>query len=323
MLDVRVTSDMIWIGEHFSLDFQRTLRVPDEGKVYPLPPGLGRFPVRRVDDYLDRVPAAWREHGGVFIPMYQREALWMRFDGAHWKLHAIKIAIGKVNVVTGKAWAQTLDGSPQDYLVCPDQPWLDGINAGDGVIRQFVAMPLGQGYTVEGQLTGEEQVGGIQLIAFAPKPGLFPDKPPREEFHHGMVVCECMAEPAMGLAAGGQMTQKIYADEHGLDTWDPENFGRVFIHIVNSKLYREITGEEPPPTPITAQTYSLYHLPWFSLYDEHKQDLPPSDTLKGVKSVKQVDAEKGYPPQQDDGSVQVNNIVLLGKEPNSIRDGEW
>ena len=28
-------------------------------------------------------------------------------------------------------------------LVVPDQPWLDGINAGNGFIRQVVAMPLG------------------------------------------------------------------------------------------------------------------------------------------------------------------------------------
>jgi hypothetical protein len=34
-------------------------------------------------------------------------------------------------------------------VVCPDQPWLDGINAGDGYIRQFVAMPLGMGYTAK------------------------------------------------------------------------------------------------------------------------------------------------------------------------------
>lgn len=41
-----------------------------------------------------------------------------------------------------------------------EQPWLDGIATGTGTIRQFVAMPLGLGYTVEGQLTEEEQFGG-------------------------------------------------------------------------------------------------------------------------------------------------------------------
>lgn len=28
-----------------SIDFQRTLRIPDDNREYPLPPGLGRFPI--------------------------------------------------------------------------------------------------------------------------------------------------------------------------------------------------------------------------------------------------------------------------------------
>lgn len=109
---MKVKSDRIWISEHFSVDFQRTPRIPDDGNVYPLPPGLGRLPVRRVDDYLNRVPTAWREHDGVFIPMYQREALWLCFGGSYWKPHAVKIAVGKINVVTGRGWAQPLEDSP-------------------------------------------------------------------------------------------------------------------------------------------------------------------------------------------------------------------
>src|SRR5918992_1488855 len=177
MLDVRVEEDAIRIGEHVRVTFQRTLRIPDDGGTYPLPPGLGTFPVLRVEDYAERVPESWREHGGVFIPMYQREALWLNFHAPYWRPCAVKVGIGKTNAVTGEAWDEELDGTPQDYLVCPDQPWLDGINAGEDYIRQFVAMPQGMGYTVEGQLTGKEEFGGIQILAFGPKPGLFPDKP--------------------------------------------------------------------------------------------------------------------------------------------------
>src|SRR5690606_5041591 len=39
-------------------------------------------------------------------------------------------------------------------------------------------MPLGAGYTVEGQLTGEEAHGGIQLCLYEPQAGKFPDSPP-------------------------------------------------------------------------------------------------------------------------------------------------
>jgi hypothetical protein len=45
-----------------SVGFQRTLRVPDDNQDYPLPAGLGNFPVLPVDDF--EVPARWKEHGG-------------------------------------------------------------------------------------------------------------------------------------------------------------------------------------------------------------------------------------------------------------------
>ncbi len=60
-----------------TIDFQRTLRIPDDGKNYPLPPGLGSFPLRHIDDYAARVPAKWLDRGGVLLPMWQSEALWL------------------------------------------------------------------------------------------------------------------------------------------------------------------------------------------------------------------------------------------------------
>ena len=66
-----------------SIDFQRTLRIPDDNKTYPLPPGLGSFPLKHVDDYSKNVPAAWNDHGGVMLPMYQAEALWIYFSGTY------------------------------------------------------------------------------------------------------------------------------------------------------------------------------------------------------------------------------------------------
>ena len=175
-LEPRVDHDVLHIGP-VAITFQRTLRIPDDGNDYPLPPGLGPFPIRRVADYAARVPDSWREHGGIFIPMWQREALWLRFEGIAWRPNALKVGVGKVNAVSGRPWSERLqpedrDGN-QDYVVVPEQPWLDGINSGDGTIRQFVAMPLGMGYTVEGQITGEERHGGIQLCVFEPKPGKF------------------------------------------------------------------------------------------------------------------------------------------------------
>ncbi len=336
-LEITVRGDRLFFGDGLSATFQRTLRIPDDGRSYPLPPGLGAFPVRRVDDYLDRVPAEWRERGGVFLPMYQREAMWICFQGAYWKPRAVKVAVGKVCALTGRRWSEGLHDEPQDYLVTPPQPWLDGIASGKGTIRQFVAMPLGLGYTVEGQVTGEESFGGIQLRVFEPKPGRFPDAPPQPLYEacgfalpSAPMACAAPAPRrstgSMGLAAGGRMKQKIYPDPHGIDTWDPEHTGRTFVHIVNSELWREITGEPPPPSPVTAREYSKAGLPWFDLYDEQMPSLAPTDTLAKVRSVKELDGDKSTLPLQDDDPVAVGPVKkLLVKMAKGlgVRDGQW
>jgi len=328
MLRIRTTGDQIRIGRHFSVSFQRTLRLPEDGKTYPLPPGLGRFPIRRVVDYLDRVPQSWRAHGGVFIPMYQREALWLAFEGAYWRPNAVKIGIGMINALSGGPWDQSLSKGKQDYIVVPDQPWLDGINAGRGVIRQFVAMPLGMGYTVEGQITGREEAGGMQIIAYDPKPGRFPDQKPHWAGRESECICCCALESAgseMGLASGGKMKQKIYPDSYGIDTWDMQTFGRVYVHIVNSMLYREITGSEPPSTPVTAREYTRYGLPWFDLYDQEEATIEESDVLAGVKSTGEMDKKLGFDSQQDDATVEVPdaNVKTLHPDKQIVHDGAW
>ncbi len=124
------------------VNFQRTLRIPDDNREYPLPPGLGQFPMEHVEDHPSKLPAAWAEHGGVLLPMYQAEALWINFSGGRGRGRdypfAIKIAAGKINAVTGDEWRNGLAKDPQDYLVVPDQPWLDGFCVQKGLIRQFV-----------------------------------------------------------------------------------------------------------------------------------------------------------------------------------------
>ncbi len=321
MLPIRLEDDNLHIGSHLAIRFQRTLRIPDDGGAYPLPPSLGGFPLRRVADYADRVPEAWRARGGVFAPMYQREAMWLSLRGG-WPPVALKVGVGKVNAVSGKPWTDPLDTRDQDYLVCPDQPWLDGINSGSGTVRQFVAMPLGMGYTVEGQVTGRESVGGVQLVAFDAHPDRLPERPPQQ--FSGIDAC-AMPVADMGLGAGGEMEQEIYPDEYGADVWDPERSGRVFVHIANSMAWREITGEEPPPTPVSARSYTEHGFPWFSLYDEGRGDLAPAKGLAGVKSVKEMDEEKGFAALQDDATVEVPapQVVELGRPEDVVSGGDW
>ena len=89
--------------------------------------------------------------------------MWINFGFGGGYPFAIKVAAGKINAVSGETWCNGLSDRPQDYAVVPEQAWLDGFSIGEGRIRQFVAMPLGVGYTAEGQITGKEEHGGLQL----------------------------------------------------------------------------------------------------------------------------------------------------------------
>ncbi|KAF8540479.1 hypothetical protein BDD12DRAFT_804492 [Trichophaea hybrida] len=142
------------------IKFHRTIRIPDDNRLHQLPKSLGAFSLYNVSAFSERLPEHISETGGVFFPMWQREAMWIQFKSLA-KSFAVRVNVGKVNVISGL----TLDEKAvkQDYVVIPGQPWLDGIAIEPGVVRQFVAMPLGSGYTVEGQITGDEKFGGFQI----------------------------------------------------------------------------------------------------------------------------------------------------------------
>jgi hypothetical protein len=125
----------------------------------------------------------------------------------------------------------------------------------------------------------------------------------------------------MGLAQGGTMEQKIYADPHGIDVWDQTKAERVFIHIVNAELWEKITGEKCPPSPISA---SEYNGPWFD-YDNGGQALQGSGTLANVKTMSEKDKEHHFVDQQDDSPLDEKGKVvnLTPKPKNVISDGNW
>jgi hypothetical protein len=320
------------------IDFQRTLRIPDDGDDYPLPPGLGRFPLRHVDDHHQNLPELWLQHGGVMLPMYQSEAMWLYFHAGHVDLQgtypfAIKIATGKQNAVSGKPWSEDLHRRPQDYVVAPEQPWLDGYCIEKGVIRQFVAMPLGAGYTAEEQITGEAEHGGLQIMVYPMKREVFESRfPVREELarYGGVRYCiPCLASAdatgAMGLAPGGRMRQEIYDDPFKLSDWDTAHTSRCFVHIANSMVWRAITGQHPPTVPPTAREYSRRGLPWFDYYNDSGAPVGGSKILKGLKSVATLGKQKGGVPLPENQSTETKNIVKLrkGLEPGQVREGRF
>lgn len=316
---VKIVRDQLVLGSA-TVGFQRTLRIPETG-LHPLPPGLGRFPLRRVADYPDTAPAEWLSRGGVMLPIYQREAMWLSFSAS--EPAALQVGVGKVCAVSGPPWIEHLVKDPQNYVALPQQPWLDGINAGDGFIRQFVAVPLGSGATVEGQVTGQETHGGVQLRAV----GL--TQQALAEWQAARTLrTQCSADggplPApsasMGLGVGGRMRQEVYADHRPLSDYDESGARRMFVHLCSAAQWTAITGELPPPTPVDRDAYVEAGLPWFDFYDTDADDLAPPETLTKVETVgKKLGAEEDpYVP------VNPNTVIVIGDvSPDTVTDGTW
>ena len=333
-----------------SIDFQRTLRIPDDEKSYPLPPGLGSFPLVHVDDHADTVPPKWLDHGGIILPMYQAEAMWLSFfphneynrDSAY--PFAIKVSTGKIDAVTGKEHTNGLHSKPQDYMVSPGQPWLDGYCVKKGVIRQFVAMPLGEGYTAEEQITRKAEYGGIQIVVYPMRGDVFDRKFPKVERKLGgwqqgtfgggawgstggappvpgapaqMMACD------MGLSPGGQMKQEIYKDTFSLGDWDIEHSSRCFAHIANSTDWEKITGQRPPQLPPSASDYNRAGLPWFDYYAENREAVKGSKKLNRLKSVQTLSEKKGEPISNESLKPKVTVDLREGLKPGQVREGEF
>ncbi|KAJ7334761.1 hypothetical protein DFH08DRAFT_292628 [Mycena albidolilacea] len=182
--------------------FHRTLRVPDSLDANRLPVDLGRFPLLPVAKFAHRLPESIRSRGGFFMPMFEREALFISFEAKKsWERFAVKVSTGGVNVLTG-VFKNVHDAQvrEQDYIVAGLQPWIDGAMTEEGVVRQFVAMSHGGNYTIEEQVTDKAEEGGFQFDIFPRRP-----KPHNGRFYE----FNMRFETPRGRASGGRKLQLL------------------------------------------------------------------------------------------------------------------
>jgi hypothetical protein len=88
-------------------------------------------------------------------------------------------------------------------------------------------------------------------------------------------------------------------------------------------LRRAVTGEQPPTVPFTAAEYTKAGLPGFEYYDDKATVVSGSETLKKMKSIKQLGKKKGENPLPENESLELDEIIKLNKSPqkNQVREG--
>ncbi len=299
--------DSMMMG-NLKITLHRTCRVP-HGKTNPLPASLGYFPLYKVMDFKQSVPAHWKiQEGAYFMPIYKHEALWIGFWNSDQPI-ALMVGAGMVNAITGEKLADSLTQTPeQNYLIPGHQPWLDGFKTKvGGKVCQFVSANLGDGETAEEQILHTAEFGGLQFAAFRAKPGvqLTPMSRPAEYVSSGGFYPSSFSSVTkgvskgfglrpkvqeMGLGVGGEISQKIYPDpytaEHSLDKiWESGPFMKTYIYMVDAKSFERITGMKAPASPITHETYQKLGLPWFGLFDEKLEDTPGSEVFDTINKV--------------------------------------
>ncbi len=239
--------------------FQRTLRLPDDAEGYPVPPGLGRFPLSSLKENGQRLPDSWCGEGALF-PVFQSEAFWIIFVG--WYPFAVKVSMGGVNAITGRKLNDERLWRPRDYTVVPRSPWMEWFSVGGGKGRQFVAMPLGKGR--DGRVSGKAQ---IRITAYPMRAERYAEY--RRSRSALMSSVAAVAEGSGG-AAGWFGHPGSDGDDYGPGAWQTEAGVNCSVYPVNSRDYLNITGSLPPGKAPTAAQYREAGIPWQKKYGTDK-----------------------------------------------------
>jgi len=88
----------------------------------------------------------------------------------------------------------------------------------------------------------------------------------------------------MAVAAGGSIKQVIHKDNNG-ERWLVDRTTVFNIQILNSAVYKKVTGLAPPTVPLDVATYKKQGLPFFKIYEEPSGI---SGDFSQVKSVARV-----------------------------------
>jgi hypothetical protein len=253
-----------WVG------LRTTVRVPDDGRVYPLSMLLDDLPLRaRADMSVAGAPSGAAT--GEFLTTFPSGcALALTFgegpdpDGftpyQDEPPFAIKLGLRGVNVLTGLPLADGLQTDPQDYIVAPDEPWLNGYPLVDGMARQLVAGPASG--VIDPWTTAD-----LELIVYPmrPKGVAARTRCRRRPLPGAHEAPGRRAAAAAGFALGGRIRERLFSDPYGIDSWDLQRGIRCRITFLDAVEWLSLTGTWPEHEQTSFNDYAESGWGWFEL----------------------------------------------------------
>ncbi|EEU46693.1 uncharacterized protein NECHADRAFT_77326 [Fusarium vanettenii 77-13-4] len=171
-------------------------------------------------------------------------------------------------------------------------------------------MRMRTGYSVESQVTGNDTVGGLQFEItrlYRSLKGNDGSRPKEARFTIKLGdVIEChreyvgggggrmptYREPQMNLAAGGLIKQGVV--ELPQRYYQKTNTIAFNVQILNSATFQQVTGNPPPPSPVSAETYAKSGYPFFSGFEE---PINIAGDFVAVRSISQLNGDADPPLQ--------------------------
>lgn len=272
-----------------TIRLMRWLRIPEIRTRYAVPDDLGVFQLEHVEDHAARLPERVVRRGGLIMPMWQADAMWIAFCGPPFH-HvgmpaAVKVAAGGVNAVSGEPWRDGLHADPQDYCAVPRQGWLSGSNLGEGAARQFVAMPPATDHAA-GEKRGTTLDSSVLQLAVTPPHQEIFDAWQRSDKRPPIIMYPSEeAAREMSLGPRRKLLHVVYPDGRPITDYNPARTLRVFVTILDAVTWRSVTGEAPPHRPPSAAVYASAGIPWSPLYETDADALPAAPTPVGLTPV--------------------------------------
>ncbi|HEX2222445.1 MAG TPA: hypothetical protein VHK06_07950 [Candidatus Limnocylindria bacterium] len=188
----------------------------------------------------------------VLVPVHEDEALWLGLEpveaGAPVALRVEVTAPEQLDAVTGQPPAGDMRRAPQNYLVCPPQRAMDGVQHGPHRARQFVRRARSEAF---------QEVTSLRLTTIPgqsrkPLPGAAAPRPLRAPL-------DARSRSSDGASIG--VPQTIAPDPYQPAEWKLTDAASATVLLVDPGTWSDLTGRPAPPPRTDDDRYRGWRLP--------------------------------------------------------------